>query len=464
MDETMCLQTLFCRGLGYTSQNETRLSTSIEGYDGYDDEIYAAVTRSEESLKFLDTYELMENKKTSDKLKMLKKINANYNSKTIGNAVAANSIESYVQSLEEETNASKKQNFFKTVWEGIKKFFKTVWDYVKKFFTWVKNKIQALFKSKKPEDKKFSILDTSSPKELVQIVNQHNDESNVSKTEPKEETVDSNGTEETTSAPPLSDYEIQRKRCEAIYEKLMKFNPIYRAIVDKIYNLCKQKEMLGYIPVISKPKFGSASKPTGNNRETMYNIGKEMITAVKKIISSNGKTDENTVDTFKKYDDTIRKISNGEYSVINCGLEGFYISCDAISMQLDKIAGDKSMGVLEAEYCEKAIFGMFNSSDDVKKMFEQIVKLSNALTSIVDEYNTLEKTIDDLFKKISDDDRNELQDVKISADRRTEIRNASHDRMIIAETFSNGLKYVNFLVKYESYILELYGAVYNYLC
>jgi hypothetical protein len=395
---------------------------------------------------------------------MLKKNNANYNSKTISNAVAANSIESYVQSLEEDTNASKKQNFFKTVWEGIKKFFKTVWDYVKKFFTWVKNKISALFKSKKPEDKKFSILDTSSPKELVQIVNEHKEESNISKNETKEETVDSNDAEETTSAPPLSDYEIQRKRREAIYEKLMKFNPICRTIVDKIDKLCLQKDMFGYIPVISKPKFGSTSKPTGNNRETMHNIGKEMITAVKKIISSNGKTDDATTNVFEKYGDTIRKISKGEYSVINCGIEGFYTACSVITNQLDNITGDKFIGVVQAEYCEKVIFGMFNTSDDVKKMLDQITKSSNILTSIVDEYSNLEKTIDELFKKNSDDDRNELQDVKISSDRRRELQHASHDRMIIANTFSDGLKYINFLVKYETYVLELYGAVYNYLC
>jgi hypothetical protein len=148
--------------LGFGSVN--RISTanrSIEGYDGYDDEIYASVTRSEEALKFLDTFELMENKRTADKVRMLRKINANYNRSTIINPVAANSIESYIQSQEEEAVASnatgaaadkpnteaakKKQGFFKKLIEAIKNFFKRIGDFFKKVF----QKIKDFFMGKK---------------------------------------------------------------------------------------------------------------------------------------------------------------------------------------------------------------------------------------------------------------------------------------------------------------------------
>lgn len=144
--------------------NKKETSTSIEGYDGYEDGIFAEVTRSEETLKFLDTMELMERKSASDKMKMLKKISNSYNKRTIGNAVAANSIESFINtqvySLEadgegvpattnnnaaqpasaptDDKQKEKKQTFFKKVWEAIKRFIKTVGDLIKRVIAKVK--------------------------------------------------------------------------------------------------------------------------------------------------------------------------------------------------------------------------------------------------------------------------------------------------------------------------------------
>ena len=82
------VEDLISIGTGLVS-NKKETSSSIEGYDGYEDGIFAEVTRSEETLKFLDTMELMERKSASDKMKMLKKISNSYNRRTIGNAVAA---------------------------------------------------------------------------------------------------------------------------------------------------------------------------------------------------------------------------------------------------------------------------------------------------------------------------------------------------------------------------------------
>ena len=125
MSNEFSVEALVAMGTGLVSNKTNKVTASIEGYDGYDDEIYAAVTRSEESLKFLDTYELMENKKTSDKVKMLKKINNIYG------------IESYTKSLEDNNSNSniieKIKNFFKILFKSIRNFFKKLWIYIKRF-------------------------------------------------------------------------------------------------------------------------------------------------------------------------------------------------------------------------------------------------------------------------------------------------------------------------------------------
>lgn len=176
MTNEFSVEDLISMGTGLSSNKKT-VSTSIEGYDGFDDEIFAEVARSEETLNFLDTLSLMQNKCSSDKIKMLKKINANYNSRTIGNGVAANSIESFINtqiySLEDDGAAAKKpdettdakpadkpaddkaaekkKNFFAKVWEAIKKFFAAIKDAFVKLF----GKIKAFFsKNKEAADPK----------------------------------------------------------------------------------------------------------------------------------------------------------------------------------------------------------------------------------------------------------------------------------------------------------------------
>ena len=204
MSNEFSVEALVAMGTGLVSNKTNKVTASIEGYDGYDDEIYAAVTRSEESLKFLDTYELMENKKTSDKLKMLKKINANYNSKTIGNAVAANSIESYVQSLEEETTNvdgaaagdnktdaksgedpaknEKKKGILKTIINAIKSFIKKIRDFIqtvirriKTFFIklFTKGDVELVKENPYGKDEQvycFDTIDFSGAKKLLSVM------------------------------------------------------------------------------------------------------------------------------------------------------------------------------------------------------------------------------------------------------------------------------------------------------
>lgn len=169
------VEDLISMGTGLMTQKK-ETSTSIEGYDGYEDEIYAAVSRSEETLKFLDTFDMLQTKLSSEKLRMLKKINANYNGKTIGNVNAANSIESYVNgqiySLEEAaekpetkpaekvekpdtTKGEKVKSFFKKIITTIKEFFKNIG----KFFVMIWKKIKGLFTKVDPNNVELKTAD-----------------------------------------------------------------------------------------------------------------------------------------------------------------------------------------------------------------------------------------------------------------------------------------------------------------
>jgi hypothetical protein len=122
----------------------------------------------------------MENKRTADKVRMLRKINANYNRSTIINPVAANSIESYIQSQEENNNENKK-GFIKTIIDTVKTLFKKILNLIKIIF----NKIVNFFKRrnidhaklknpselKKLENKKRSNEDVSSYDQSIRLVN-----------------------------------------------------------------------------------------------------------------------------------------------------------------------------------------------------------------------------------------------------------------------------------------------------
>ena len=135
----------------------------------------ADLARSEENLAFLDAFQMVETKNAADKIKMLKKINANYGTRSGIPTGAATSIESLcnIMSLEEEAKAEavgvdtgdekaadkpgtkeKKEGFFKTIFKAIKDFFKKIWD----IFVKLIDKIGSLFKGKK--DKPAETTDT----------------------------------------------------------------------------------------------------------------------------------------------------------------------------------------------------------------------------------------------------------------------------------------------------------------
>ena len=164
MDNSRSLEAIYQDGTGMVSLPKKSYKASIEGYDGFGDVLSMDLAKSEETLAFIDTYRMIETKAAVDKIKMLKKINANYGSRSGMPLAASSSIESFcnalVLSAEGEANAlgnetgnekvetpentKKKGEFFKKIFEAIGKVFKAIWN----FFKGLVSKIVGLFKKK----------------------------------------------------------------------------------------------------------------------------------------------------------------------------------------------------------------------------------------------------------------------------------------------------------------------------
>lgn len=153
MDNSRSLEALYQDGTGMVSLPKKSYKASIEGYDGFDDILSIDLAKSEENLAFLDTYQLIEAKNAADKIKMCKKLSANYGTRSDMPAGAATSVESLcnIMSLEAEETAeangvdtkdekaknpettTKKVRFFKTIFNAIAKFFKGIANLFRKF-------------------------------------------------------------------------------------------------------------------------------------------------------------------------------------------------------------------------------------------------------------------------------------------------------------------------------------------
>ena len=165
MDNSRSLEALYQDGTGMVSLPKKSYKASIEGYDGFDDILSANLAKSEENLAFLDTFQMIEAKNAADKIKMCKKLSANYGTRSGIPTAAATSVESLcnIMSLEEAANAEaagvntgnekaadkpettkKKGEFFRTIFKAIKDFFKNIWD----VFVGMISKIGSLFKKK----------------------------------------------------------------------------------------------------------------------------------------------------------------------------------------------------------------------------------------------------------------------------------------------------------------------------
>ena len=153
MDNSRSLEALYQDGTGMVSLPKKSYKASIEGYDGFDDILSIDLAKSEENLAFLDTFQMIEAKNAADKMKMCRKLAANYGSRSGMPAGAATSVESLcnIMSLEAEETAeaagvdtkdekaknpettTKKVGFFKTIFNAIAKFFKGIAKLFRKF-------------------------------------------------------------------------------------------------------------------------------------------------------------------------------------------------------------------------------------------------------------------------------------------------------------------------------------------
>ncbi len=153
MDNSRSLEALYQDGTGMVSLPKKSYKASIEGYDGFDDILSVDLAKSEENLAFLDTFQMIEAKNAADKMKMCRKLAANYGSRSGMPAGAATSVESLcnIMSLEAEETAEaagvdtkdekaknpetekKKVGFFKTIFTAIANFFKGIAKLFRKF-------------------------------------------------------------------------------------------------------------------------------------------------------------------------------------------------------------------------------------------------------------------------------------------------------------------------------------------
>ena len=154
MDNSRSLEALYQDGTGMVSLPKKSYKASIEGYDGFDDILSVDLAKSEENLAFLDTYQMIEAKNAADKIKMCKKLSANYGTRSGIPTAAATSVESlcHMMSLEADADANaaavntgneetankpetqeKKGKFFKTIFNAIANFFKGIANLFRKF-------------------------------------------------------------------------------------------------------------------------------------------------------------------------------------------------------------------------------------------------------------------------------------------------------------------------------------------
>ena len=173
MDNSRSLEALYQDGTGMVSLPKKSYKASIEGYDGFDDVLSIDLAKSEENLAFLDTFQMIEAKNAADKIKMCKKLSANYGTRSGMPTAAATSVESlcHMMSLEADDNSNavgvntgneeatekpvdkpkdetKKKGFFKTVFGAIRSFFEKIWELFKRLISNIANLFKG--KDKKP--------------------------------------------------------------------------------------------------------------------------------------------------------------------------------------------------------------------------------------------------------------------------------------------------------------------------
>ena len=127
----MSFESIMAVGTGMVSrENVEEQDNTTVNYDGYADGTEADLARTEEALHFADTYFKLQDMHSSEKLRMIKKINTAYNGKTIGNTNVANSVESFCNNAMSTEGvrevAAKVKAKFIEIFKKIAEFFKNL--------------------------------------------------------------------------------------------------------------------------------------------------------------------------------------------------------------------------------------------------------------------------------------------------------------------------------------------------
>ena len=118
MNNTFSIESILFKDM-YTNNNKS-ISSNTKITKSLDDCVYDAY-KSSEDLKFYETYTMINDYNNTQKLRMLNKLR--YATNNIKNKQAHNSCESYIRSIEEESNVDngKKKNIFIRILQGIAK-------------------------------------------------------------------------------------------------------------------------------------------------------------------------------------------------------------------------------------------------------------------------------------------------------------------------------------------------------
>ena len=172
MNNTFSIESILFKDM-YTNNNKS-ISSNTKITKSLDDCVYDAY-KSSEDLKFYETYTMINDYNNTQKLRMLNKLR--YATNNIKNKQAHNSCESYIRSIEEESNVDngKKKNrflqFFATIGRAILKAFKFIFGPIYRFFIQFSKKSKELahktFSQYKSEEKDKLIHDEKVKSEIV---------------------------------------------------------------------------------------------------------------------------------------------------------------------------------------------------------------------------------------------------------------------------------------------------------
>ena len=143
MNNTFSIESILFKDM--YSNNKSISNTKVT--KSLDDCVYDAY-KSSEDLKFYETYTMINDYNNTQKLRMLNKLR--YATNNIKNKQAHNSCESYIRSIEEDTNTTenveKKKNIFIRILQGIAKVLlfipKLIFNLIVKFIEFIKRKIR----------------------------------------------------------------------------------------------------------------------------------------------------------------------------------------------------------------------------------------------------------------------------------------------------------------------------------